>query len=261
MADSTSSSGSLGAGQFQPEDGNSEFMVMTFIIRRMMAKLDTMKLVQVVKVTGGGVDNPPPTVDVQLLVNQIDGSGNSTPHGVVYGIPVWRAQGGDNAIVLDPKKGDIGFVDCSDRDISNLKAAAAGGKSPQVNPGSNRRYNIADGVYVGGALNKKPVQYVLLGEENIKIVDKTGNVVEMSSAGIELTPKAALPVKVIGNLIVTGNFQLGGTLQSEPGAVYAGDIVTSGHVVASGVGLATHTHTQPNDGHNDVEQPTNPGTG
>lgn len=261
MAAPTSSSGSVGAGQYVPEDGNSDFMVMTFIIRRMMAKLDTMKLVQVVAVHGGGEAAPPPTVDVQLLVKQIDGSGNATPHGVVYGIPAWRAQGGDNAIVLDPKKGDIGYVDCSDRDISNLKAAAAKGSSGQVNPGSNRRYNIADGVYVGGALNKKPVQYVLFTDDTIKVVDKTGNVVLLSSAGITLTPSGALPVKVVGNLIVTGNLQLGGTIQAQPGGIYGGNIVTTGSITANGVGLATHTHTQPNDAHGDVELPTSTGTG
>lgn len=261
MADPTSSSGSIGAGQYQPEDGNSDFMVMTFIIRRMMAKLDTMKLVQVVAVHGGGETAPPPTVDVQLLIKQIDGSGNATPHGVVYGIPVWRAQGGDNAIVLDPKKGDIGYVDCSDRDISSLKAAAANGNAGQVTPGSNRRYNIADGVYVGGTLNKKPVQYVLFTDDTIKVVDKTGNVVLMSSTGIELTPKSGLPVKVNGNLIVTENFQLGGTIQAQPGGTYGGDIVTTGNIISNGVGLTTHTHTQAPDSHGDVEEPTGPGAG
>lgn len=261
MADQVSAKGSVGAGQLFPSDSNSEFDVMAFIIKRMIAKLDTMKLVQVVKVTGGGFDGPPPTVDVQLLVNQVDGSGNATPHGVVYGIPVWRAQGGDNAIVLDPKKGDIGFVDCSDRDISNVKAAAGGGKSPQVNPGSMRRYNIVDGVYVGGCLNKKPVQYVLFTDDTVKIVDKTGNVVEMSSAGILLTPSGVLPVKVVGNLIVTGNLQLGGTIQAQPGTTYGGNIVTSGTITAAGVGLSTHTHTQPADSHGDTEAATNPGTG
>lgn len=256
MADPTSSSGSIGAGQYQPEDGNSHYAVMRFIIQRMMAKLDTMKLVQIVNVNGGGFDGPPPTVDVQLLVNQIDGSANATPHGVVYGITVWRAQGGDNAIVLDPKVGDIGYVVCSDRDISGVKAAIAGGNSPQTTPGSYRRYNIADGVYVGGTLNKKPVQYILLTDDTIKLVDKTGNVVTMSSAGIELTPSAGLPVTVNGSLIVTQNIQLGGALLAEDGSEYDGTIQTTGDVLAGVISLKLHHHAQAPDSHGDTEEPT-----
>lgn len=257
MVDPVSNPGSTGAGQQDPFDSNSDFAVIAFIVEQMMAQLDTMKLVKVVKVTGGaGALAIAGTVDVQLLVNQIDGSGNSTPNGVVYGIPWFRMQGGKNAIICDPLVDDIGFVVCSDRDISNVKA-----KKGQANPGSYRRYNVSDGVYVGGVLNAVPEQWVRFTTDMVEVGDKTGNVVKLSSTGIELTPHGALPVKVNGNLIVTGNFQLGGLLESVDGTLYTGKIWTGGEIVSrvgtgGAVSLSTHVHTQPNDGHGDVEQPT-----
>jgi hypothetical protein len=250
----TSSSGSSGAGQQTPTDGNSDFTVITFIVRQMLAQLDTMKLVKVVKVTGGGgAIAAAGTVDVQLLVNQIDGDGNATENGVVHGVPWYRLQGGKNAVICDPQVGDVGFVVVSDRDISNLKAPGA---KKQVNPGSFRKYSVADGVYIGGALNETPDQHIVFTDDTIKITDKTGNVIEMKSSGIELTPSGALPVTVNGNLIVTGNFQLGGSVLSQAGAVYAGNIETTGDVIAGGKSVKTHTHSQGADSHGDNEVDT-----
>lgn len=254
----TATSGSSGAGQLDPFDSSDEIHVISFIVRQMIAFLDTMKLCKVTSVHGGGDTlGGTGTVDVQLLVNQIDGAGNATEQGVVYGIPWTRYQGGKNAIVIDPVAGDIGYVVCSDRDISAVKSAASGGKDPKVNPGSYRRYNVADGVYVGCILQKDaPEQYVHFMSDKIKVVDKTGNMVEMTDAGIILTPKSGLPVKIVGNLIVTGNLQLGGLLQAEDASGYTGNIATTGDVTAGGKSLKTHIHSQPNDSHGDTEQNT-----
>lgn len=249
MVESTASSGSTGAGQQFPDDASSEFQVIAFIVQQMMARLDTMKPVKVVAVhDGAGAVGPAGTVDVQPLVNQIDGSGNSTPHGTVNGIPWFRFQGGKNAIIMDPLVGDIGFVVCSDRDMSAVKSSKAA-----ANPGSRRKFNVADGVYVGGILNDAPEQYVRFTEDMIEAHDKTGNVVKLSSAGIELTPSGVLPVKINGNAIVTGNLLLGGNILAQAGTRYAGNLDTSGDVIAGTVHLKTHTHTQANDSHGDVE--------
>lgn len=270
----TAKPGSIGAGQQDPFDSSSEFTVAAFIVRQIVSLLDTMKLVKVVAVHGGGLTARPGTVDVQLLVNQVDGAGNATPHGIVYGVPWLRVQGGTGAFVVDPVVGDVGYVVVSDRDISSVKSAAENDKDPQVNPGSLRKYNVADGVYVGALFGKAPTQYVAIIEGGIKIADKSGNVVELttsgvkvtdktgnviegSSAGIVLTPSGSLPVKVVGNLVVTGNIQLGGTVLAQAGGTYGGNISTSGDFVAGTISLKTHTHTQPNDSHGDSESPTN----
>ena len=94
-----SDTSTFGYGQMSPYDTSSEFAVTSFIVRQMIAKLDTMKLVQVVAVHGGGV-NPGGTVDVYPLVCQVDGNFNGKPHGTVYGLPWSRLQGGKNAVIV-----------------------------------------------------------------------------------------------------------------------------------------------------------------
>lgn len=271
----TAAPGSTGYGQQDPLTSNSEYSVMTFVIRQMMAKLDTMKPVKVIKVTGGGgAIAAAGTVDVQPLVSQIDGGGNATQHGVVYGIPWFRLQGGKSAVIVDPEVGDIGFVICADRDISGVKGAIAAGKEPMTTPGSRRKYNIADGIYVGGALAKDaPERYFAFTSDGIKVRDKNGNelvlnadgikasdafgnVIETRSTGIRMTPAEGMFTEVAGRLLVTEDLLLGGSIVDTAGGVYAGNIITSGAVQAGGIDLAAHHHTQANDGHGDVEQPT-----
>ena len=88
---------------------------------------DGLKVVKIVAVHGGGLSLVG-TVDVQPLVKLIDGNRISSSHSVVYGIPYFRIHGGSNAIIIDPAVGDIGFVICSDRDISSVKATKSAGE-------------------------------------------------------------------------------------------------------------------------------------
>lgn len=108
-------------------------------------------------------------VDVQPLVNNVDGSGTATPHGTVYKIPYFRIQGGKNAIVCDPQKDDLGICIFADRDVSSVKANKA-----QANPGSSRRFDIADGLYLGGMLNQAPQCYVYLDNESVTVSPDNG---------------------------------------------------------------------------------------
>lgn len=262
MADDNASDSAY--GQATPFTSNTEFGIISFIVRQMIAQMDTMKLVKVTKVTGGGgAIAAAGTVDVQLLVSQVDGQGNAFKHGVVSGIPWWRLSGGTSAIIVDPAVGDIGYVIVSDRDISSVKTAAAAGKDPQGAPGSFRKNSISDGVYVGSVLTKDaPTQYLAFTADGIKITDKSGNVIEMAAAGITITPAPGMPVTVNGQLVVTGiltaqaNFQLGGSLKNAAGATYAGNITTSGDVTAAGKSLSLHTHSQGTDSHGDTEANT-----
>lgn len=237
----------FGYGQQDPGVPTSDFNATAFLVRQLISRLETMKLVKVMKVTPGEGDGDVKkagTVDVQPLVSQIDGNGNGTPHGTVYGIPWSRAQGGKNALIIDPEVGDIGYVVVSDRDISSVKEN--GGK---VGPAPTRRsYNIADGVYAGGALNVAPEQYLIFTADGVRLVDKTGNKIEWTSDGITLTPSGSLPVKVVGNLIVTGNLQLGGSILDDGGGLYPGNLHIGGTVTADtdviggGKSVKTHTH-------------------
>lgn len=211
------SGGPTGYGQMDPSATTSVAAAVQFAVRQMMAQMDTAKLVQVKAVSGGGgAIAAAGTVDVLPLVNQVDNQGFPVPQGTVYGLPWWRLQGGTGAVICDPAVGDIGYVICLDRDTSSALVNKA-----QANPGSNRRYNIADGIYVGGIANGAPTQYVVFSDNGIKVVDKNGNVLEMKASGFELTGTL---VKINGNLQVTGS-------------------VIAGFGTGDQVGLQTHLHT------------------
>lgn len=209
-----SGSGSFGYGQQEPNDSSDQFAAIAFLVRQMIARLDTMKIVQVKAVHGGaGAIEAAGTVDVLPLVNQVDGSGNATPHGTVYGVPWWRLQGGSSAVVCDPEVGDIGFVSVADRDVSAVKATRK-----QSNPGSFRRYNVADGVYVGGCLNVAPDQYLVFTAAGARLIDRNGNSVAMSSAGMVLTDSHGNVISTAAGGMVLTDVN-GNQIQMKPGIV------------------------------------------
>lgn len=211
-------------GQQGTFDDSSEYNARDFHIRQRIGEVRTAIPVKIIAVHGGGV-GAAPTVDVQPLVNQIDGQGNQTPHGIIYGLPCTRNQGGGNAIINDPLVGDVGHIVVSDRDTSSLRS----NEGEQSNPGSFRTYDLADGVYHGAMLNPaNPDQYVQFTETGMKLADKNGNIIEMKAGSIAIT----------GNLTVTGSITAG---------FGSGDAVT----------LQGHTHPTTPPG---PEAPPNPGT-
>jgi hypothetical protein len=206
----------FGYGHQDPTDSTDDFNVICAVVQSLIYRLDTMKLVKVVAVTGGGVGNPPGTVDVMPLVNQIDGAGNAQPHGTVHGIPWTRLQGGKNAFVLDPLVDDIGWVACGDRDGSVVKET-----SKQANPGSSRSYSISDGVYVGGLLGVAPEQYIaILDGVGLDLKDKFGNRIQTvdDASSIAITSKGDVLIDANGangNLAVMGGGSFSGGLEAQ----------------------------------------------
>ena len=148
-------SGAGAPGFLNVSSFGSDFAAMRFLVKMMNGGNFHAHLVTVQSVTNAGTVSPVGFVDVQILVNQIDGDGTSYPHGVIYGVPYFRLQGGASAIILDPKAGDIGIAVFADRDISSVKANKA-----QANPGSRRQFDPADALYLGGFLNGLPSQFV-----------------------------------------------------------------------------------------------------
>ncbi len=148
-------SGDLAYPLQQPSDGTTDYRTLTFFWNAMMSRVRTAHPVVVKAVHGGGV-GPIGTVDVQPLVNQVNGIGQGTAHGTVYGRPYLRWQGGTSAFILDPVPNDIGLLVCCDRDISAVIKTLA-----QALPGSLRRFNFADGVYVSACASETtPTDYV-----------------------------------------------------------------------------------------------------
>ncbi len=244
-----------GFSQQDPADSATPYNSDTFVTEQLIAKISTLKPVKViaVKVAAPGRG----TVDVQPMVNQLDGNNRATPHGTVYGIPYRSWKYGKNAILADPVVGDEGVMVCADRDISAVKAT-----NDIAPPGSSRRYDVADGVYLGGMFGTDdPEQWVKFTDTGIEVHDKNSNTITTSSTGINwsdtnsnalISNAAGISIngvlfnrtgQVAGDLPVTGALQIGGSIEDVAGGTYAGNIHTTGEVTAGTIGLKAHHHT------------------
>lgn len=190
-------------GQVGEYDLTTEFGRISFMIQQALGAARFGTPVKVVKVHGGGV-GPAPTVDVQPLVKMMDIRGNSSSHGTIYGIPVYRNQAGKNVIINDPLVDDIGWLSVGDRDIQSFKNN--GGK--ESNPGSSRRHSMSDGIYHAAiCMQVTPNQYLhYIDGVGIDIVDCNGNVIHMQSAGVNIN---GLIIDQHGNLTTPGGVQAG----------------------------------------------------
>jgi len=148
-----------------------------FLFQSLMAGTATSSLVQVKAVTGGGPGQPC-TVDVQPMVHQVDGAGNTVPHGIIHGLPCARIQGGGAAVIVDPVVGDIGAAIFASRDISAVKAS----RRPSQ-PGSLRRFDMADGMYFGTLLGGAVTDYVRV-QAGAVAIKTTAVTIEAASVAI-----------------------------------------------------------------------------
>jgi len=237
------------SGQLQPEDSWGEYNRTTFVIRQLLNRIQTVTLVRVDAVTNAGGVSPVGFVDVTPLVNQIDSDGHPVPHATIYGIPYSRLQGGANAVIIDPAIGDIGICGFASRDISHVKATQA-----QANPGSFRTFDYADGLYIGGALNGTPTQYVQFSTAGITLHSPTAIVlsapdVSISASTVEIAATTSTTVTT-PTFSVNGATVLNGTLNQTGGgtASISGSMSVAGDVHANGTSLHTHTHTSTTPG-------------
>jgi hypothetical protein len=211
LSSSPQSSAGLQGIQF-PEDGASDFNAIAAIFKSMLSRVATATLVQVKKCTNDGGVTQVGFVDIQPLINQVDGDGNAVPHGIIYGCPYSRMQGGANAIIMDPEPGDIGVAVFASRDIAGVVA-----KRGPANPGSNGRFRWSDGLYLGGALNGVPTQWIRFSADGIDITSPTAismeaPVIRMTAPDIEMLASgsitAATPTFYVnGAVVVTGAVQ------------------------------------------------------
>lgn len=186
----------------------SPFNTQDFIIRQALASVRTTTLVQILSCTNAGGISPVGYVDVKVLVQRMDGAGNVIDAGTIYNVPYFRLQGGTNAIIMDPQAGDIGLACISDRDISAVKASGAAAA-----PGSVRRHDMADALYLGGVLNGTPTQYIQFTDSGITVLSPTKVTIHAPVVAVE------------GDMTVTGK------------------VTAAGDVIGAGISLSTH-HTQ-----------------
>lgn len=228
------------AGQADATVPEGFYNSLSFMVNQIMNGKWTITVAKVMAVHDGGTAGPP-TVDVQPMINQINGSNETTPHGTIYGLPVFRLQGGSWGVIADPQADDIGIMACAMRDISAVV------KTKEVsNPGSKRTYSPSDGIYIGSLLCAELTQYVQFSETGIKVLDKNGNTIETTSDGVLITPASGKPVTVDGDLVVSGEVSADG------------EVTAKAAVPAVAVKLSTHVHTSAAPG-NPTTPPT-PGT-
>lgn len=206
--------------------GQSPFDTMDFVFRLMSSKLRTLTIVQVTAVTNAGDVSAVGFVDVQPLVQQVDGTGNVMALPPLYGLPYLRIQGGTDAMILDPKVGDLGLALFADRDLSAVISAK--GSAP---PGSGRQHSLSDGFYIGGILNGVPQQYFRFSSSGIEVVSPTQitltapNVVVNASTQLKMT---SADIQEVGPVHITGAQTNDGTITAQ------GDVI--------GAGTSVHNH-------------------
>lgn len=162
----------FGYGFMFPNDQLGGFNPVAFIVSQVLARVRTVTIGVVKGVTNTGGIIPAGTVDVQCLVNMVDGRGNATPHISVYKLPYLRVQSGTSAIIMDPAVGDIGIMLICDRDVSSVEASQAAAPPPSM-----RMFNFSDGLYLGGILGTAtPTQFLrFLSPGGFELSDNLGN--------------------------------------------------------------------------------------
>ena len=144
---------------------------LEFLIKTLTRDMSTAIPV-IITATQAGDTNAAGYVDARPLVAQIDAWGNALPMAAIHHLPYFRLQSGRAAVVLDPVVGDIGLAVFAQSDCSNVKQGA----NQTVQPGSWRKFDQADGFYVGGFLNKSVDTSVRLAQDGSITIKAPGNV-------------------------------------------------------------------------------------
>lgn len=168
-------------------DLSSDYNAREFVIQQALAQISTATLVKIVKAPydkngnkiAPGTAGPIGFVDVQPLVNQLDGYGQATPHGKVFRLSYMRYQSGNGAFITDPVVGDVGKFVIADRDTSVVRATGA-----QANPGSRRKFDKADGTFIGCTIGGKPSQFFSFLEKGFNVTDAFGNTMIGTKDGV-----------------------------------------------------------------------------
>jgi hypothetical protein len=205
-------------------DMATEINRLNFIIKSSISKVRTSIPVQVIAVSNAGGLSPVGTVNVQILVNAVDGAGNSWPHGIIYNVPYMRIQGGANGIILDPQVNDIGIAIVCDRDISTVQNVGksinpATGNNYTSAPGSGRKNDLSDMIYIQTIIGAAPTQYVQFNSTGITITSPTTVTINATNININ------------GKLTVVGDVETTGTLKNNTklvGSTHTHSGVTTG---------------------------------
>ena len=147
-----------------------------YILERMIGRTYTITLVKVNEVQAGDT-GPVGFLSATDLTQQTDGNNDGIANVPMENIPYFRLQGGANAVIMDPKPGDIGLVAFSRRDITVIKQSRQ--ESP---PPSLRTHDVSDGLYIGGLLNGAPAQWIRFLDSGVHIKSTSSLTVDATVA-------------------------------------------------------------------------------
>lgn len=202
----------------QSVGGAAEFEA---IVRSLMGKNHTLMLGEVMAITQEASSTAAVGyLSVRPMVFMVDGSNNNYARATINNVPFFRLQAGGNAVILNPKVGDIGLIAYCERDISMVKR-----NKKQAAPNSRRQFNINDAVYLGGMLNGVPSQYIHFTDN--KIIVKAATEIVLDAPQVT----------------ATGKFTASGIIES------------LSDVVAKAISLFSHKHGGVQSGGSDTGNP------
>ena len=182
-------------------DMADDYAQLHFVVTQILNGKATATLVKVTGVTASDTVGQAGFVDCQPLVQQVDGAGKATDHAPMFNVPFFRLQGGGNGLVLDPAEGDVGLAVFASHDISRVKNTATAGP-----PGSLRRFDMSDGLYLGGFRNNAPSQYLRITGAGIELVSPLVTIPGSLNVGTGATCTFTTPtgqtVTVVNGIVV-----------------------------------------------------------
>jgi len=213
---------------------NTMTNAVSFLVEQMIRDtVNTAEVVSIDKADQTSTSGAAGYADATPLVCQTDGYNNTLPQASIPHMPFFRPQAGKAAIVMDPQPGDKAILVAMKRDSSLV----ATGKGDQVQPGSFRTYDLADGYLLNGFLGEAPEIWLELNPAtgNISLSTKAANI-DIScreSGNIEITTKSG-DIDVATQAGNIGVKATGEVTVDVPQAIFTGDVWIQGSLVFDG---------------------------
>lgn len=191
----------------KPWHSSSDVNSLSFMLQRMLTCYSHAEIVMVNSVSDGLC-----AVTPMVIGSSADGV-IITPQKI-SGVPYFRLQMGESAVIMDPKEGDVGLMLICDDDITNVKENKAASVASH-----GMRNMRSNGIYLGGIqlLNGAPTEYIKFTGSGIEVAGDIRQV----SGNFTTSGKVTATGEVTGNGIalsshVHGGVESGGSNTGEP---------------------------------------------
>lgn len=207
---------------------NTPFNAISFLVEQAIKQQVCTAIPVVVNSVEPGKRGPVGYLSATPLVTQRDGQGNAISPAPIPRMPYMRVQGGKCALIADPEPGDIGIAVFAQQDISNIGQGA----TQAVTPGSFRAFDMADGMYIGGIINKEPETWLEMTQEG-----------EITIHAPQKITLEAPEIIMRGNITTEGAEGESGTISMRGTIDLQGSLTSTGDQTAGGISQIHHVHT------------------